>query len=155
MEPSTEPWRVPDNWNPYQGTEEPTYVFLQNPDEKPEYMTNFVDRYWAKWEQNIAPVVTEEAEDERALMKRRHTLKMHDDDPDEMEEEHKQSPGVFSTAQAVSDTNEMFAHLDVNVPATQQQPPQQQQQPTEPSFYEQFLKGKATEPEDLRPQVQE
>ena len=47
-------------------------------------MTNYVDRYWAKWEQNIAPVITQEAEEERNLMKRRNTIKMMEDDPDEV-----------------------------------------------------------------------
>ena len=84
-EPSSEPWRVPDNWSPYQGTEEPTYVYLQNPDEKPEYMTNFVDRYWAKWEKNIEPVITDDAQDKQLMLKRRNTIKMNEDDPDEEE----------------------------------------------------------------------
>lgn len=57
MEPTTEPWRVPDNWSPFQGNQEPTYVFLANPDEKPEYVTKYIERNWAKWEQNIAPVL--------------------------------------------------------------------------------------------------
>ena len=57
MEPCDEPWRVPEAWNPYQGTEQPTYVYLANPDEKPEYMTKFIDRNWAKWEANLEPVL--------------------------------------------------------------------------------------------------
>ena len=84
-EPSSEPWRVPDNWNPYQGTQEPTYVYLENPDEKPEYMANFVDRYWAKWEKNIEPVITDDALDKQLMLKRRNTIKMNEDDPDEEE----------------------------------------------------------------------
>jgi len=32
-------------------------VYLANPDEKPEYMTKFIDRNWAKWEANFAPVI--------------------------------------------------------------------------------------------------
>ena len=47
-------------------------------------MTNYVDRYWAKWEQNIAPVITQEAEEERNLSRRRNTIKMMEDDPDEV-----------------------------------------------------------------------
>ena len=71
-------------------------MFLQNPDEKPEYMTNFVDRYWAKWEQNVAPVITQEAEEEKKLLNRRNTIKMHDDDPDD--EERKNSPRFSKAA---------------------------------------------------------
>ena len=56
-DPSTEPWRVCENWNPISGTEQPTYVYLANPDEKPEYMTKFIDRNWAKWEANLEPVL--------------------------------------------------------------------------------------------------
>ena len=56
-EPSPEPWRVPEVWNPCQGTEYPTYLYLANPDEKPEYMTKFIDRNWAKWQTNLAPVL--------------------------------------------------------------------------------------------------
>ena len=56
-DPSSEPWRVPDEWNPYPGTNEPTYVYLANPEEKPEYMTKFIDRNWAKWEANLEPVL--------------------------------------------------------------------------------------------------
>ena len=85
LDVSNEPWRVPDVWNPYQGTEEPTYLYLQNPDEKPDYMVNYVDRYWAKWEKNIEPVLTESAEEEKLVMKRRNTFKMSEDDPDEEE----------------------------------------------------------------------
>ena len=57
IEPSSEPWHVPAEWNPYQGTEEPTYVYLQDPEEKPEYITRFIDRNWAKWEANVAPIL--------------------------------------------------------------------------------------------------
>ena len=81
MEPSSEPWRIPAEWNPFQGTEEPTYVSLQNPDEKPEYMTKFIDRNWAKWEANIAPVLIAAEEEERRLASRRRTVKMNDYDP--------------------------------------------------------------------------
>ena len=28
LDPSTEPWRIPQNWNPHQGTAEPTYLYL-------------------------------------------------------------------------------------------------------------------------------
>ena len=69
-EPSEEPWRVANDWNPYQGTEEPTYVFLQNPDEKPEYMTRCIDRNWRKWEANIEPILIAAEEEERRRMKR-------------------------------------------------------------------------------------
>ena len=71
LDPISDPWRVADNWNPWQGTEEPTYVFLQNPDEKPEYMTKFIELYWAKWEANIAPILkaNEEAEKSKARLK--------------------------------------------------------------------------------------
>mmetsp|Transcript_38493 Transcript_38493/g.50464 ORF Transcript_38493/g.50464 Transcript_38493/m.50464 type:complete len:104 (+) Transcript_38493:1165-1476(+) len=91
-EPSTEPWRVPENWNPYPGTQEPTYVYLQNPDEKPEYMTNYIDRYWAKWEKNIEPVLTEAAEEEKIMLARRNTIKMSADDPDEEVKQASPSP---------------------------------------------------------------
>ena len=50
MDPSQAPWRIPQNWNPFQGTEQPTYVYLQNPDERPEYMTKYIDRNWNRWE---------------------------------------------------------------------------------------------------------
>ena len=69
-EPSTEPWRVPEEWNPYPGTEQPTYVYLANPDEKPEYMTKFIDRNWAKWEANLAPVL-QAAQDQRESSEKR------------------------------------------------------------------------------------
>ena len=69
-DPSFEPWRVPNDWNPYQGTEEPTYIFLQNPDEKPEYMTRYIDRNWNKWEANIEPILIAAEEEERRRMKR-------------------------------------------------------------------------------------
>jgi hypothetical protein len=36
---------------------------LQNPDEKPEYMTKFIDKNWAKWEANIAPVLAAAADE--------------------------------------------------------------------------------------------
>ena len=67
LEPSPEPWRVPEGWNPMQGTEQPTYVYLMNPDEKPEYMTKFIDKNWAKWESNIAPVLMAAEEEQKFL----------------------------------------------------------------------------------------
>ena len=48
-------------------------------------MTNFVDRYWAKWEKNIEPVITDDAQDKQLMLKRRNTIKMNEDDPDEEE----------------------------------------------------------------------
>ena len=82
LEPSTEPWRIPANWNPYQGTEEPTYVYLQNPDIKPDYITRFLDRNWAKWEENVVPII-QTAEQIAQGLQRRRTVKMNEDDPDE------------------------------------------------------------------------
>ena len=55
---------------------------MQNPDEKPEYMTKFIDRNWAKWEANLAPVLAATQEEE-ASKNRRRTIKMNDEDPDE------------------------------------------------------------------------
>lgn len=71
-EPSQEPWRIPGVWNPCQGTEHPTYVYLANPDEKPEYMTKFIDRNWAKWQANLAPVLlaNQQANESRAKRSR-------------------------------------------------------------------------------------
>ena len=57
-------------------------------------MTNFVDRYWAKWEKNIEPVITDDAQDKQLMLKRRNTIKMNEDDPDE-EEQKKASPSPF------------------------------------------------------------
>ena len=57
---------------------------MQNPDEKPEYMTKFIDRNWAKWEANLAPVLAATEEEEKANKNRRRTIKMNDDDPDEV-----------------------------------------------------------------------
>jgi hypothetical protein len=28
VEPTQEPWRIPANWNPFNGTEQPTYLYL-------------------------------------------------------------------------------------------------------------------------------
>ena len=69
-------------------------MYLENPDEKPEYMANFVDRYWAKWEKNIEPVITDDAQDKQLMLKRRNTIKMNEDDPDD-EEQKKASPSPF------------------------------------------------------------
>ena len=69
-------------------------MYLENPDEKPEYMVNFVDRYWAKWEKNIEPVITDDAQDKQLMLKRRNTIKMNEDDPDD-EEQKKPSPSPF------------------------------------------------------------
>ena len=81
LDPSTEPWRIPADWNPYQGTQEPTYVYLQNPDAKPEYMTKFIERNWNKWEANLVPILDAAAKQE-ANDGRRKTLKMCEEDPD-------------------------------------------------------------------------
>lgn len=82
LDPSTEPWRIPKDWNPHQGTTDPTYLYLQNPEQKPDYMTKFIDRNWAKWMENITPCIAT-AEEEKVNMSRRKSVKMHDDDPDE------------------------------------------------------------------------
>ena len=101
-EPSTEPWRIPENWNPYQGTAEPTYVYLQNPDEKPEYMTKYIERNWAKWEANLAPILdaAKQVEDNK---NRRKTIKMCEEDPNEEEKQ------PFAPAQGMAE--EMFSHI--------------------------------------------
>lgn len=82
LDVSTEPWRIPQNWNPHQGTAEPTYLYLQNPDAKPDYMTKFIDRNWNKWMDNITPMIVSAADEAKNAM-RRLTVKMNDEDPDE------------------------------------------------------------------------
>ena len=82
LDPSTAPWRIPQNWNPHQGTAEPTYLFLQNPDTKPDYMTKFIDRNWNRWMENITPIIVSAAEEAKNAV-RRLTVKMNEDDPDE------------------------------------------------------------------------
>ena len=47
-------------------------------------MTRYIDRNWAKWEENLAPILLAAAEEERSKA-RRTAAKMNADDPD-MEE---------------------------------------------------------------------
>ena len=82
LDPSTEGWRIPQNWNPHQGTAEPTYLYLQNPEVKPDYMTKFIDRNWARWMDNVSPIIVSAAEEAKNAV-RRLTEKMNEDDPDE------------------------------------------------------------------------
>ena len=63
LDPSTEAWRIPQNWNPHQGTAEPTYLYLQNPEVKPDYMTKCIDRNWARWLENVSPIIVSAAEE--------------------------------------------------------------------------------------------
>lgn len=170
MEPSTEPWRVPDQWEPFQGNQEPTYVFLANPDEKPEYVTKYIERNWAKWEENISPVLAAAEESDTLNIQRRKTMKMCEDDPDDGVKDGKQtSPSPFSKANSpgqgdVSHAGQMFSHLPASHPYNkgaglaeipkepepvaqfmQPQPvPQAEPEPAaQESFYKQFLKGAA------------
>ena len=45
-------------------------------------MKNFIERNWARWNENIAPMIVAKAEEAKNAM-RRATVKMNDDDPDE------------------------------------------------------------------------
>ncbi len=45
-------------------------------------MTKYIDKNWAKWEANIAPVLAAAEDEEKQLATRRATLKMNPDDPD-------------------------------------------------------------------------
>ena len=85
LNPSTEPWRIPANWNPYAGTTEPTYVYLENAEAKPDYITRFIERNWQNWEKNVQPMIMT-LEAEQASRARRKTMKMNDEDPDNAEE---------------------------------------------------------------------
>lgn len=54
-------------------------------------MTKFIDRNWAKWEENIAPIIATAAE-EAVSMGRRRTVKMNDEDPDEEQKSNQREP---------------------------------------------------------------
>jgi len=55
---------------------------LQNPEEKPDYITRFLERNWSKWEENVVPII-QTVEEVALSMARRKTVKMNDYDPDE------------------------------------------------------------------------
>lgn len=81
LEPAKEEWRIPSNWAPYAPNSDPAYIYLQNPDEKSEYMIKYVDNYWNKWKKNVEPIIAD-AEKERTAIRRK-TVKMCESDPDE------------------------------------------------------------------------
>ncbi len=74
-------------------------------------MTKFIDRNWAKWEANLAPVLAA-TEEEAASKNRRRTIKMNDDDPDE----ESKNRGGAGGAPAESFAESMFSHLPPNEP---------------------------------------
>ena len=141
-EPNSEPFRVPDQWNPVGGLADTACLFLANPNEKTEFMTKFIDRNWSRWATYIEPLLVQVEEEQSKTVARRRTIKMYEDDPDE---ETKQNP---FQPQAESFAEQVFA--PDGQPQEQQayeppQPAQEQpvQQQAEPSFYDQFLKGNA------------
>lgn len=73
---------------------------MQNPDEKPEYMTKYIDRNWAKWENNLAPMLAA-ADKAEQNANRRKTLKMNDDDWTEIEKSGEEKKMPFSTASEI------------------------------------------------------
>lgn len=54
-------------------------------------MTKYIDRNWAKWMENIAPIIATAAE-EAVSMGRRRTVKMNDEDPDEEQKSNQREP---------------------------------------------------------------
>ena len=45
-------------------------------------MTKFIDRNWARWMENVSPIIVSAAEEAKNAV-RRLTVKMNEDDPDE------------------------------------------------------------------------
>jgi nicotinamide mononucleotide adenylyltransferase len=79
---------------------------LQNPDEKPEYMTKYIERNWAKWEANLAPILAAAEKQDKSV--RRMTIKMCEDDP---AEETKQP---FSQASDLTMAEQMFQKIGIS-----------------------------------------
>ena len=65
LEPSTEPWRIPADWNPHAPNAEATYIYLQDASVKSEFVTKFLDRNWAKWYENVEPIIMTQEEENR------------------------------------------------------------------------------------------
>lgn len=98
-------------------------------------MTKFIERNWAKWEANLAPILDAAEKADANKDNRRKTMKMCEEDPDEA----KSMPFQVSS--------QVQGQPQANVPVHQNnqqylQQPVPQAPPAEPSFYEQFLKGK-------------
>jgi len=79
-------------------------------------MTKYIDRNWAKWEANIAPVIMAAEEEELFLKNRRKTVKMCEEDPDESVNQAHSSPSPFNQANSPLDdggsyAETMFSHL--------------------------------------------
>ncbi len=79
-------------------------------------MTKYIDKNWAKWEANIAPVLAEAEDEEKQMANRRATLKMNPDDPDVVISNSFQSasPQPFNAAQPSPEQQpdlQQFSHL--------------------------------------------
>ena len=53
---------------------------------KSEFVTKFLDRNWAKWYENVEPIILTQEEENRRQTVRRKTVKMCEEDPDEDQE---------------------------------------------------------------------
>ena len=56
---TSEPYRVPEIWNPNPGNTEPAYLYLDE-NFRSKYYTDILEKHWNLWEKNVKPVVTKE-----------------------------------------------------------------------------------------------
>jgi nicotinamide mononucleotide adenylyltransferase len=95
-------------------------------------MTKYIERNWAKWEANLAPILAAAEKQDKSV--RRMTIKMCEDDP---AEETKQP---FSQASDLTMAEQMFQKIGIPQHNSSQAPQQQaavaQAPPATPSFYE-------------------
>ena len=81
-------------------------------------MTKDIERNWAKWEENIAPVLAAAEEETKSNQKNRQTLKMYEEDPDEVIKIHVSEPfeRAKPPAKPLKNSEPMFSHLPPDHP---------------------------------------